>query len=390
LSYAGWQNVERPEVKVFVRQTLVALDTDHIKQYVFATDRLKDIRGASSILDGLNRKEMNRIADSFNAKRVYTNGGSGLFLVEGDEKTAGEFGESVQKEYSLATKDGVSISFAVQQLPDDIDPWTDLRTQPFLKLLEYRLLQKRETPLSVTTLAAHPLMRPCDSCGIQYAEGRDRYEDADPADQDKRYCNICLTKRKEDDRVKRGIKHLIEENIEPDSYIWREIIRQLWLLNYNIPGGTERPSDFNKLRGMAGGKDYLALIYADGNGMGKAVNECKDLTTRKEFADRIDKAVYQALSAAIAQHLPVLPANGDNPSMFPFDILLIGGDDIVIVTPAAYAMDVALTIAKQFHKHTNILRNVILRKKAIRSLLVLSSRLLNTPSACCRSLLSLL
>ncbi len=339
-----------------MRQTLVALDTDHIKQYVFATDRLKDIRGASSILDGLNRQEMNRIADSFNAKRVYTNGGSGLFLVEGDEKTARGFGESVQKEYFLATKGGASISFAVQQLPDDIDPWTDLRTQPFLKLLEYRLLQKKETPSSVTTLATHPLMRPCDSCGIQYAEGRDRSEDADPDDRDNRYCDVCLTKRKEDNKVKRSIKQLIQErshleNVQSDSYIWREVIRRL-PPGYDIPDGTERPSDFNKLRGMAGGKDYLALIYADGNGMGKAVNECKDLTTRKEFADCIDKAVYQALSAAIAQHLPVLPANGDNPSMFPFDILLIGGDDIVIVTPAAYAMDVALTIAKQFHKYT--------------------------------------
>lgn len=30
--------------------SLVALDTDHIKEYVFGTDKLKEIRGASPLL----------------------------------------------------------------------------------------------------------------------------------------------------------------------------------------------------------------------------------------------------------------------------------------------------------------------------------------------------
>ena len=348
--------VERREVKVFVGRTLVALDTDHIKQYVFATDRLKDIRGASSILDRLNRRVMEDEANRLfhdKAKVVYTNGGSGLFLIEGDEQAAEAFGRSVQKEYSRETEGGASISFAVQKLPDDINPWTDEKIRDYLKLLNHRLIQNKETPPHITTLATHPLMRPCDSCGIQYAEDKDEIDDADPADRDKRHCSVCLKKRKEDNRVKRGIKHLIEENIEPDSYIWREIIRQLRLLNYNLPDDTKRPSDFNELRGHSGGKDYLALIYADGNGMGKTISACSDLNAREQVAKRIDEAVYQALSAAIAKHMPVVPAGGERKSpMFPFDILLIGGDDIVIVTPAAYAMDVALTIAKQFYDRT--------------------------------------
>ena len=38
--------------------------------------------------------------------------------------------------------------------------------------------------------------------------------------------------------------------------------------------------------------------------------------------------------------------------MFPFDVLMVGGDDIVIVTPAAVALDVARTIAEIFQKET--------------------------------------
>src|SRR5437588_3585775 len=87
------------------KRSLVALDTNHIKQYVFATDKLKEIRGASSILDNLNRRVMQRIADDkeFHARKVYTNGGAGLFLVDGDKEVADKFGQRVQQEYSKET-----------------------------------------------------------------------------------------------------------------------------------------------------------------------------------------------------------------------------------------------------------------------------------------------
>src|SRR2546423_3528113 len=98
----------------------------------------------------------------------------------------------------------------------------------------------------------------------------------------------------------------------------------------SIPHGTERPSDFNELRGIAGGKDYLALIYADGNGIGQLMSELKSLAKIHEMAESIDDAVYRAMSDAISKHLKVIE---DTPPMFPFDILLIGGDDIMIVTP---------------------------------------------------------
>lgn len=50
--------------ETFMSKTLVALDTDHIKRYVFATNKLKEIRGASSILDHLNRILMKEVAES--------------------------------------------------------------------------------------------------------------------------------------------------------------------------------------------------------------------------------------------------------------------------------------------------------------------------------------
>ena len=71
----------------------------------------------------------------------------------------------------------------------------------------------------------------------------------------------------------------------------------------------------------------------------------------------MDKAIYKAVCDAIKAYLPVWEGrnseSGKTEKLFPFDLLLLGGDDVVMVTSATDAMDVACTIAEQFYKHTN-------------------------------------
>lgn len=343
------------------KQSLVALDTDHIKQYVFATDKLKEIRGASSILDNLNRRTMHRIADDkeFHATPVYTNGGAGLFLVDGDKEVAKKFGQRVQQAYSEETKGGASITFAVAEIPANIqDAWID-DIWDILELLRYKLAKKKNIPPGVSTLPSHPFLHLCDACGTRYAARRDYDEARDEISREKRYCEVCIAKRREDGKVKEGIDDIIEERKSigevkssvTHPFVWKKVIDFLSGDYINsIPDGTERPSDFNELRGIAGGKNYLALIYADGNGMGQLMSEFKSLAKIHEVAQSIDDAVYKAMSDAISKHLKVV--NTRTPPMFPFDILLIGGDDIIIVTPASIALDVARTIAMTFFDQT--------------------------------------
>src|SRR2546430_5988649 len=92
--------------KTPVGLSLVAFDTNHIKSYVFGTDRLKEIRGASSLLDRLNRDVMPKLAESHDGTKIYVNGGSGLFLI--DSAKALDFGSQVQREYQRLTAGGAS------------------------------------------------------------------------------------------------------------------------------------------------------------------------------------------------------------------------------------------------------------------------------------------
>src|SRR5437588_1086020 len=178
------------------KQSLVALDTDHIKQYVFATDKLKEIRGASSILDNLNRKVMTNVAkNEFQAKEVYTNGGSGLFLIEGDETLGEKFGQRVQQEYMKETQGGASMTFAVQEIPVGVqDAWNE-DIWSTLELLRYKLAKKKISSPDIIALPSHPFMRLCDACGRQHAELKDNNDREDP---DNRYCIVCWTKRQQD------------------------------------------------------------------------------------------------------------------------------------------------------------------------------------------------
>ena len=100
-------------------KALVALDTNHIKQYVFATDKLKEIRGGSSRLDRFNRDTMATVAQGLDeeASTIYANGGSGLFLLDADQADA--FAKQAQRECRTMTGEAASVTCVVQPLPPD-------------------------------------------------------------------------------------------------------------------------------------------------------------------------------------------------------------------------------------------------------------------------------
>jgi len=345
------------------KKSLVALDTDHIKQYVFATDKLKEIRGASSILDRLNREGMRAIALRVapDAQEIYANGGSGLFVL--DSNKAQQFGQDVQQAYRKQSAGGASITYAIQELPDRITEHdTDIleaNLKDELELMRFLLREAKVHPEDSFTLPSHPLMRPCDACGVEYAVDKDTTGEHDPDEQDAVFCASCLEKRWEDKDVRASIDAYVGSSTpkHAESPLWRNVITILRKSGYYIPAGTERPNDFNDFRHFGSSKDYIALIYADGNSMGETSEKQVKLQALHNFAKEVDTAIYNAVCDAIKAYLPVWEGRNSEKDkaekLFPFDLLLLGGDDVVMVTSASVAMDVACTIAEQFYRHTD-------------------------------------
>jgi len=309
---------------------LVSFDTDRIKNYVFATGKLKEIRGASAILDELNRIDMVDIASDFNADTIYANGGSGMFVV--DSENSQTFIKSVQKLYHEKTITG-SISGTSIELSNDND------IQNCLKNLAYRLRICKDSNPKSKSIVSHSYLRTCDSCGEEYAV------DKHPVDDDL-LCQSCLNKRKKDEKIKEEIEKLIKDNIDIDKRkLWHRLIDDLRNMDYPL-SDRRRPIDFDELGINSTPTNYMGLIYADGNNMGKQLEKIKKLDKLKEFSQSIDEAIYYSVLTAINQHLKPYT------EVLPFDILLLGGDDLVMVTTAEKVIDVAITVNEKFRELT--------------------------------------
>ena len=314
------------------KKVLVSFDTDRIKEYVFATGRLKEIRGASAILDELNCGDMVKKSKEFEAEKIYANGGSGMFTVP--EGSAEAFVQSVEKEYRLKTLTG-SITSAVIELPEGCtnqDPIPD-----HLQTLAYRLRLKKDQNIPKQPVLTHPFLRTCDSCGEQYASQNVTVPEPELI------CRSCENKRKKSAEIQADIENVINAESEHMEYkLWHRLLDNLaW-------EGKNRPEDFGDLGEMSKPKNYMGLIYADGDSMGKALANCENLDEVKKFSEAVDGAIYQSMQKAILNYLRPEHTH----KYFPFDILMLGGDDLVMVTTAHKALEVSMEITKRFSELT--------------------------------------
>lgn len=345
-------------------QALLALDTDHIKRYVFGTSKLKEIRGASSRLDYLNRQSTVRIAEgeAYRATTIYALGGSALFLLESDR--ARQLGQTIQRLYQKETGGSASITYAIQPLPASnysrqqlltatrLDAQTTMKD--VLKLLRYRLrlvkdgqrpdLAESEESAEYLSPPSHVLLSPCNSCGIAYAEKIWRDND-DAQEPEGLYCLACIKKRRENSRIRTLLNTNETSELSQRSF-WGKILAEL-RQGSSYRGPLTIPQDFHGFRELSLSKGYIGLIYADANGMGQHMENMQTLQEIQKFSVYLDKTIYQTLGEVIRAHLP---AQGEK---LPFDILLVGGDDIMIVTPADKALLVAATLVENFRQATN-------------------------------------
>lgn len=106
-------------------------------------------------------------------------------------------------------------------------------------------------------------------------------------------------------------------------------------------------------------RGYVAYIYADGNNMGGYIQQkIKTPAQYQQFSEDIFEATSQSVYMAIAQHLhpyqlknlppdkDISNKNGD--WIHPFEIITIGGDDVLIVVPGAKGLAIAQTIGIEF------------------------------------------
>lgn len=104
---------------------------------------------------------------------------------------------------------------------------------------------------------------------------------------------------------------------------------------------------------------FVAYIYADGNNMGGYIQKITTPQEYQDFSEDVDNATRYAVFQALAENLHPRQLKGNNKSestlpdgawIHPFEIITIGGDDIILIVPADQALAIAKTIGEQFEQ----------------------------------------
>ncbi|MEM7715578.1 MAG: type III-B CRISPR-associated protein Cas10/Cmr2 [Cyanobacteria bacterium P01_A01_bin.68] len=107
-------------------------------------------------------------------------------------------------------------------------------------------------------------------------------------------------------------------------------------------------------------KGFIAHIYADGNNMGGYIQKIRTAKEYQQFSKDVDNATKYAVFQALADNLHPRELQGiaeDSKSrvkngdfIHPFEIITIGGDDVILIVPADKALEIAQAIGENFEK----------------------------------------
>ncbi len=114
---------------------------------------------------------------------------------------------------------------------------------------------------------------------------------------------------------------------------------------YKDVGG---PQDLADIADASNPKGFITFIYADGNNMGGYLEKIASPAQYRQFSERVFVAMQKAAFDTLTDHLK--PTNA---GVLPFEIISIGGDDLLLIVPGSNAFDIVHAIGTNFDSQFN-------------------------------------
>jgi hypothetical protein len=319
---------------------LVAADADQIQNLLFRSSHLREVSGGSMMLskfceDG-TVQAMAEFAGNLEEDVIINDGGS--FRMDFDsDKRARAFLEYLADLFREETGGTLTVAGPVE--------YEDGEFKVKNKRLQLDLLHAKYCRNGAEAEPQLPLSTFCTSCGIGLA---DRYARpvAEKSEEEKTYlCNYCYEKADEN----LGKAFFYED--------YRKAIKARDSKQYAaLEGYLSNPMDPAELIGGLDATQYVGYVLTDANGMGKHFNECG-----REEIKGLSIALTNALWAGLAAPIPKLIERlnerkiiGKLKSRMPIVPLILGGDDLLALVPARYALDIGRQIGQTFEDDTEM------------------------------------
>lgn len=329
-------------------------DVDSIKDFVLETSALPQIQGGSELLLDCESQIKARYKDQV----IYCGGGAFLLKVAAHE--APSIKNSLEQLYYESTlvasvtiaHEGELPPMASDWRPEGLDGWAGrlLRATPpsggdsfawRMVRLQARLREAKDERWHAPFYQALPFGQRCTRCGKRMAA----YERRELGE---RLCPVCYL-RDEAGRGRRKIIHGVEVRGRFNQEFWSEHGK-------NVPPGKRQAEDLDHLVEAAPRK-YLAYLYADGNEIGRLLHGAQSTGHYEALSTALTQgtkaAVYQAIEGVCLRPLP-------HAQRWPFHILNVGGDDVVVLLQGGLAWEVAIRFLESFEREvTRLAKNTL-------------------------------
>ncbi len=289
---------------------ILTAEADKIQHFVFRSSRLREVVGGSQLLTDFCDEVTRAIPP---ADCIVADGGAFTLLFD-DPTRAADFGRALAQQYYEMTNCTLTVAHLTDWSGEPED-FSDANRRAHLSLVS----AKRQGR-AAAGVGQGPYVAFCASCGVGLATTHHPLVEGESAQY---VCDVCL--RKAEKRGGEGSRFLRE---------FKQAVVGDRFNCFNLPVEPE------KLTGKWEARNYVAYLIADGNGMGKVFRQCKDPGQLHELSTGLEDVVRQSLAAPTRKLMGQAPRGSDQ-NLIPVLPLILGGDDVFVLLPAAYALDFA-------------------------------------------------
>jgi hypothetical protein len=308
-------------------QYIYGASVQGIQDFIFKTNKLAQIAGASQIVDEICTTEFDSFCGTFGHKVSEENiviSAAGNLRYITDKTTCEKIVLSFPKHISNVAP-GITISQAVVPLTDNF--------QKDMNSLERKLKAQRNYRAMPIDIGFMGLERARKTGGVAYANlSKDVFIDRATykkiSDPEKRDSGGNLQKRNSEELFQKFSEAKIKQGSIP--YDLKE-----------ITSGSEN--------------SWIAVVHADGNGLGLLLQELSDELKGKgdktraaftRFSKQLEAATKAAAQEAFKEVISL------DLEKFPFRPVVLGGDDLTVIIKADLAYEFTKTYLKSFENKT--------------------------------------
>lgn len=370
---------------------IVTIETVKIKDFLFSTNKLRIIRGASYLLDYLNQVVVPKILKENGIKEkdiIYIGAGNAKFFADTEEQV-NKIALDVKKAYSIqAPNSKVVVSYTETEYTVDGDNSQNKRKiwEDIDKLAQNTAVEKSKgfSILNIDFIG----IEKCELCGNNPAQ-----VSAKNIERDLENLGFSMKDGKinigsyfiEISALREQIKKLVEiedksenekqENqVKKKGYICEECLRKLIFSNLvkdiksngeNISFYGDMQDNFPKLdvktkiSDYENGKSFIGFMYSDGDGLGdflkniseefKKSNDPKIEEEYLKFLKNFSKALDLNTKEALVETIRDIFHENEEEKRFG-EFLIVGGDDVCAVFNPELVLEVSEKFQKIFEK----------------------------------------